>query len=66
MSPRLASDEVALINSKMRGTPSSARAGIAPRLAQHLHNSSLDLTCPPPGVDSSSIRAMVESRQNPV
>lgn len=41
------------------------RGGIAPRLAQHLHNSSLDLTCPPGGIPSDS-RALSEPRQNPV
>ncbi|XP_018025226.2 uncharacterized protein LOC108680823 [Hyalella azteca] len=42
----------------------TGRAGVAPRLAQHLHNSSLDLTCPPGGVPSD--RALSEPRQNPV
>ena len=70
MTPRMGSEDSCLINGRTRITGGrlvggTGRAGVAPRLAQHLHNSSLDLTCPPGGV-TSSMRALSEPRQPPV
>ena len=59
----LANGRTRVIGGRLVG--GTGRDGVAPRLAQHLHNSSLDLTCPTGGPQSCH-RALSEPRHPPV